>query len=762
MALAVAALGCNGEDRRCRIFCQGYCGKVEGCDCGGCTSGYECGGGNKCIELCVPECDGRKCGADGCGGACGDCACGEECVDGACVYTACDSRECGTDGCGGDCGECGNQQSTCVAGICECEPACDGLECGPDGCGKKCGKCGCGADCEEGVCVFHACDGKECGDDGCKGSCGECPGENDTCTDQGTCHCTPDCGGKNCGPDGCGGICAECACGNECIDGLCVDVACDGKECGDDGCGDSCGTCGCGDSCVDNLCEFQACDGKECGGDGCGGSCGACGCGEVCDLGLCYFTACDGLVCGPDGCGGVCGDCAAGLVCTGAACECQDGNGFDWDGCTQGEVTEFQVNSFVQADQARPAVAVLPGGGWVIAWQSCPSGYPGGATAQDGDDCGVYLQRYGADGWEEGGEIQVSQTTAGDQQRPAVAAISDGGYVVVWEGADVEGGSNVFLRRFLESGSPLGGEVTVNSVTQGDQVAPAVAGFAAGGWFVVWEHQAADGDRDIRAQRYYEDGQAQGNEIFVNTETDLDQRAPGIHVQPDHRFTVVWQSGGLSCGPCWDGQFHGIAARRFKAGGSGDGDEYLVNSYTNLDQVEPAIGGTPDGGTLVLWSSGQAFPSEAGPDGSGYGVFGQAFDPDGAAVGGEYGLNQFSLAEQQDAAVAGRPGGDFVAAWESCPTSLPGGGDGQDGDGCGVILRRLAADGSDADDEIVVPVWTDGPQRHPAVAVFDDGGYIVVWDSCPDSQLVWDQSQDGDWCGVFAQRFFIDGTKRYH
>jgi hypothetical protein len=753
--------GCDGEDRRCRIFCQGVCGNMEGCNCGDCGPGYECTETNKCVEICEPVCDGKQCGADGCGGSCGDCGCGEECVDGACAFTACDYDECGDDGCGGSCGDCENSQSTCVAGICECTPSCKGLDCGPDGCGGKCGKCSCGEDCEAGACVFHACDGKVCGDDGCNGSCGDCESDQEACVD-GACHCTPDCGGLNCGDDGCGGSCGDCACGWECVEGLCDYRACDDKLCGDDGCGKSCGDCGCEELCEASLCVFHGCDGKECGGDGCGGSCGACACGEECQAGQCVFVACDGLVCGPDGCGGSCGECAAGLTCFGTSCQCQDDNLFDWDGCTDGAVTEFRVNASTPASQMRPAIAILSDGGWVIAWESCPSGYPTGAVAQDGDGCGIYLQRYGADGWEIGGEIAVNQTTTGNQQRPAAAALSDGGWIVAWEGADIEGGTNIYTRRYLENGNPLGGEVTVNSTTTGLQAAPAVAGFAGGGWFVVWEHQTGEGDWDIRAQRYFSDGMAQGTEITVNTVTALDQRAPGIHAAPDHRFVVVWQSGGLSCGPCYDGQFHGIAARRFKAGGSADGEEFLVNTVTNLDQIDPVIAGTPDGSALVLWSTGQGFPYEFSPDGSGFGIAGQLFGPEGAPTGDELLVNQFTLEEQQAAAVAGRAAGDFIAAWESCPTALPGGGDGQDGDGCGVILRRLPADGADADDEVVVPVWNDGPQRHPAVAVFSDGGYIVAWDSCPASQLIWDSSQDGNWCGVFAQRYFSDGSRRYH
>jgi hypothetical protein len=80
---------------------------------------------------CVPACDGRFCGDDGCGGVCGDCAEGEVCTPGGrclvdpCV-PACDGRECGSDGCGGMCGACENGE-LCVEedGQCRVFPKCD-------------------------------------------------------------------------------------------------------------------------------------------------------------------------------------------------------------------------------------------------------------------------------------------------------------------------------------------------------------------------------------------------------------------------------------------------------------------------------------------------------------------------------------------------------------------------------------------------------------------------------------------------------------
>jgi hypothetical protein len=80
---------------------------------------------------CVPQCDGRFCGDDGCGGQCGECAEGEACTPqnrcrpDPCI-PACEGRECGGDGCDGTCGSC-REGDLCVevAGECRAFPACN-------------------------------------------------------------------------------------------------------------------------------------------------------------------------------------------------------------------------------------------------------------------------------------------------------------------------------------------------------------------------------------------------------------------------------------------------------------------------------------------------------------------------------------------------------------------------------------------------------------------------------------------------------------
>jgi hypothetical protein len=103
---------------------------------------------------------------------------------------------------------------------------------------------------------------------------------------------------------------------------------CSGKVCGGDGCGFTCGDCGQGFYCNAGSCEkgdcVPQCEEIECGFDGCGGTCGDCPDGYFCTQGICKegdcIPECTGKKCGPDGCGDTCGSCQCGEVCEGGNC----------------------------------------------------------------------------------------------------------------------------------------------------------------------------------------------------------------------------------------------------------------------------------------------------------------------------------------------------------------------------------------------------------------------------------------------------------
>ena len=104
----------------------------------------------KFVPACVPTCDGRYCGSDGCGGTCGTCGSGQECSAAGRCFTApctpaCNGRQCGDDGCGGDCGTCGpGDLCATTDGRCVSASTCDHLQPVCKNCDPK---SYCGADC---------------------------------------------------------------------------------------------------------------------------------------------------------------------------------------------------------------------------------------------------------------------------------------------------------------------------------------------------------------------------------------------------------------------------------------------------------------------------------------------------------------------------------------------------------------------------------------------------------------------------------------
>ncbi|MEZ5715569.1 MAG: hypothetical protein R3D85_10610 [Paracoccaceae bacterium] len=149
---------------------------------------------------------------------------------------------------------------------------------------------------------------------------------------------------------------------------------------------------------------------------------------------------------------------------------------FNADGSARGG--EVQVNTYVSSSQNEPAIATLADGGWVVTWTS---------YGQDGSNHGIYQQAFNVDGSPRGGEVQVNTTTDDGQKEPAITALEDGGWVVVWTAYDQDGQYEGIVQQvFNADGTPRGGEVVVNTTYYNEQTEPSVAGLTDGGWVVTW------------------------------------------------------------------------------------------------------------------------------------------------------------------------------------------------------------------------------------------------------------------------------------
>ena len=243
--------GCTGDQRceggRCVEVCTPDCaGRTCGADgcgssCGDCTGAQVCDGAGRCGDRPVACGDGVCDLTEDCGTCVDDCACraGERCQDNACVEVCvpdCNRRICGDDGCGGTCGDCPADQVCDGAGRCIGVPD----DCGDQACnnGEDCGTCPADCACEGGeLCRRGVCEAEpSCGDgicnvgEDCVSCLADCPcAAREACSrNRRECVCVPDCEGRACGPDGCGGVCGECGNQQACDNGRCV-AACDGS-----------------------------------------------------------------------------------------------------------------------------------------------------------------------------------------------------------------------------------------------------------------------------------------------------------------------------------------------------------------------------------------------------------------------------------------------------------------------------------------------------------------------------------------------------
>ena len=334
---------------------------------------------------------------------------------------------------------------------------------------------------------------------------------------------------------------------------------------------------------------------------------------------------------------------------------------------------ELQVNSTVTASQFDPAVTGLNGGGFVVTWTDT-SGLNGGSWD-------VVGQRYDAGGQPVGSEFRINTMISSFQYEPSIAALSDGGFVVVWRddsGADGSG-SGVFGQRYDAAGSAVGVEFQVNTEFSSSQFDPQVVGLAGGGFAVVWTSftsgSAGDGNGNgVFLQRYDAAGVAVGGELQVNTETSGAQDEPVIGALADGGFVVAWTSASQ------DSSGDGVYAQRYDAAGNAVGDEFRVNESVGSSQNAPAIVGLGNGGFVIAWGD------NSGRDGSGNGVWGQQYDAAGNRVDGEFLINSETASTQAFPALAALGSGNFVAVWESATSGTAG-----DGSGTGIFQQLFGA-----------------------------------------------------------------------
>jgi len=141
------------------------------------------------------------------------------------------------------------------------------------------------------------------------------------------------------------------------------------------------------------------------------------------------------------------------------------------------------VNAVSDGHQRNPRVASDAAGNWISVWDD------------DRNANGAYQVRargFTPTGCERFRELTVNTVSTGNQIGPAVAADQQGRFVVVWQDDGGDDKYQVNMRGFNANGTERFAQRTVNEVAAGQQILPAVAMSAAGDFVVTWQDDAGN------------------------------------------------------------------------------------------------------------------------------------------------------------------------------------------------------------------------------------------------------------------------------
>jgi len=306
-----------------------------------------------------------------------------------------------------------------------------------------------------------------------------------------------------------------------------------------------------------------------------------------------------------------------------------------------------------------------------------------------------------------GNRIIVNTTLVGEQTAPVSSADEEGTQVLVWVSTPQDNGlPGLFARRLNIQGMPREDEFQVNSYWAPHDH-PAVAMGRLGNFVVVSENYWIEGpvSSAVTARVFDLMGLPLGPEFVVNQYTAEFQGAPGVGMDTQSRFVVVWQSWGQ------DGDGFGIFARQFSAQGDPLGPEFQVNSYAQGDQTLPAVAMAEEGDFIVVWTS-------QGQDGDQTGVFAQRFGRTGAFLGQEFRVNFETRGRQENPDITMDGLGNIIICWQRYDL---------DGEGYAVYARTFDRTTQLKGEEFMVHPASPDSQLFPAVDSDAEGNFLVAW-----------------------------------
>jgi len=209
---------------------------------------------------------------------------------------------------------------------------------------------------------------------------------------------------------------------------------------------------------------------------------------------------------------------------------------------------------------------------------------------------------------------------------------------------------------------------------------------------------------EVTGRRFNLQGLAKGDEFRVAEAADYSYDGPEISSNPSGVDIEVQEHRGP----------HGTKACltvQVFSDGSPQDREILLPSDSFDAGLEPDVAVNAAGDFVIAWQSFR-------PGAAGWDVYAARFNACGDLQGRPFRVNQYTQGDQVSPSVAVDSKRNFIVVWRSL---------GQDGDRGGIFGRRFDSSGRTLMPERRINLRPAGDQQHPAVAMNDDGSFIIVW-----------------------------------
>ncbi|HEV2847106.1 MAG TPA: hypothetical protein VG477_19775 [Thermoanaerobaculia bacterium] len=230
--------------------------------------------------------------------------------------------------------------------------------------------------------------------------------------------------------------------------------------------------------------------------------------------------------------------------------------------------------------QSVPRILVRNGADAVVVWQNSSS-----------ENDGIFARLIKPTGLPTGAEFKLSSGLAAN---PAIAGAANGDFIASWEASD-GGSQGVFARLYNRAAAPKGAEFRVNTEVPGLQRRAAVAAVTTGGWLAVWQGQGIDNKHHhIFGQFLGDAGNLVGPQFRISEGVGEIQIAPSVAAIAGGNFVVIWTD--------WKEVFPlGLYGVEIDKLGNSIGDEVQINTRPINAQTRTSLAVSPSGSILAPW-----------------------------------------------------------------------------------------------------------------------------------------------------------------